>query len=116
MRLSRTDRLLLPLALLAGAGLVALAFHLAGFLGIACLGLAILFLAIHLEVEKAGAVGSPHATGLYAQQIAAQDRESRADKAARRAEIAGRVRLLAAAKLVGIGVIAVGVAGFVVGV
>lgn len=55
MRLSRTDRLLLPLALLAGAGLVALAFHLAGFLGIACLGLAILFLAIHLEVEKAGA-------------------------------------------------------------
>jgi len=100
-------------AVLTGAAALAYgAFKIAGFIGVGVLGLLIGFIAVRVELEKGGAVGGDFASGLYAQQASAQQRMSRAERAAHRAELASLARPLLIAKIIGAALIALGFGGF----
>jgi hypothetical protein len=90
-----------------GACLVA--YRMLGFAGIGLLGLFITFVAVRIDLEKEGAVGGVNTPGLLAQQMAARNHSSGAERAARDAEIATINGPLAAAKTVGV---ALTIAGF----
>jgi hypothetical protein len=67
LRLSRTELYILPLVLLGVAALAFFAFRIVGFLGIGLLGVLIGFIAVRVDLEKEGAVGSEWAASLHAQ-------------------------------------------------
>jgi uncharacterized protein (DUF2062 family) len=104
MRLSKTE-----FYMLLTAGLLAfLAYQLAGYLAIGVLGLLIGFIAVRMDLEKEGAIGSAFAGNLYLEQMTAQQSMNRSDRAAHRAEIGSLARPLMIAKLVGAVLIVVG--------
>jgi hypothetical protein len=112
MRLSRTEIYALPLVLLGTGALAYSAYRIVGFLGIGILGVLIGFIAVRVDLEKEGAVGSGWAAGLYAQQLGRPHSVPHAERAAHRAEMQALRRPLLIAKIIGAGLIAIGSAGF----
>jgi hypothetical protein len=108
MRMTRIDWILLPVLVGVLAGIVVGAFLLAGFIGLGVLGLLVGFMAQRIELEKDGATSNVMTTSLYAEQIKAQNRMSRAEKAAHRAETDALLKWLFVAKVVSAGLIILG--------
>lgn len=109
--LLRSESLAYGTSAAAAAVLVALAFAWIGFLGLLILGLLTVTIVLRLAIEEDGPTGSGHTPGLHA--------ASRRDPAwgdarpAAAAERAAMARLRRFAGRIGIGLIAVGGAGFV---
>jgi hypothetical protein len=101
MRLSRTETYVLPLVLVATAALTTAIYRLVGFLGVGVLGLLIGFIAVRMDLEKDGAIGSAFSSNLYVQQMTARQGMDRSERAARHAERASLVRALMIAKIIG---------------
>jgi hypothetical protein len=108
MRLSRTETYLLPLVLAAAAALAFVVYRLVGFLGVGVLGLLIGFIAVRMDLEKDGAIGSAFSSNLYVQQMTAHQRMSRSERAGHHAEKASMARALTIAKIIGAILITVG--------
>jgi hypothetical protein len=89
-----------------------LAYRIVGFLGIGFLGLIIGVIALTVEMEQGGPVGHSRASNLYADHMAAVERMSASEKAARRAEIERDAFPLLVAKVISAGLILVGFALF----
>src|SRR5215471_3372323 len=112
MRLSRSEIYLLPIVLLGVGALAFLAHRIVGFLGIGILGVLIGFIAVRVDLEKEGAVGSGWAAGLYAQQASSRHTAAHAERAAHRAEIRALRRPLLVAKIISAILAAIGFGGF----
>ena len=113
MRMTRIDWILLPVLVAVLAGIALGAFLLAGFFGLGVLGLIVGAMAQRIELEKDGAVSHPMTTSLYAEQIKAQERMTRAERAAHRAEVQALTKPLFVAKVVSAGLIILGFGFFV---
>jgi hypothetical protein len=108
LRLRTSDLVHLLLLVVSLGGVSYVAYRIVGFLGIGVFGLIIGVIALTLEMERGGPVGHGQASSLYAQHTAAVERMSRAERAARRAEIKSAVLPLLVAKVVSAGLIVVG--------
>ena len=108
MRMTRTDWILLPFLVAVLAGIALGAFLLAGFIGLGVLGLIIGVMAQRIELEKDGAVSNEMTTSLYADQIKAQERMTRAERAEHRAETQALLKVLSVAKIVSAGLVILG--------
>jgi hypothetical protein len=108
MRMTRIDWILLPFLVAVLAGIVLGAFLLAGFIGLGVLGLIIGVMAQRIELEKDGAVSNEMTTSLYADQIKAQERMTRAERAEHRAETQALLKVLSVAKIVSAGLVILG--------
>ncbi|HEV2566826.1 MAG TPA: hypothetical protein VGU19_17260 [Microvirga sp.] len=113
MRMTRIDWILLPFLVAALVGVVLGAFLLAGFLGLAVLGLIVGVMAQRIELEKDGATSNIMTTSLYAQQFKAREDMSRAEKAEHQAETEALLKWLFVAKVVSAGLIILGFGLFV---
>lgn len=113
MRMTRIDWILLPFLVAALVGVVLGAFLLAGFLGLAVLGLIVGVMAQRIELEKDGATSNVMTTSLYAQQFKAREGMSRTEKAEHRAETEALLKWLFVAKVVSAGLIILGFGFFV---
>src|SRR5262249_49138441 len=103
---------MLPPVLLGTAGLAFFAFKTIGFLGIGLLGVLMGFIAVRVDLEKEGAVGSEWAASLHAQQVMARHNASPSERAADRAEIQTLARPLLIAKIISAALILLGFGGF----
>jgi hypothetical protein len=108
MRMTRIDWILLPFLVAVLAGIALGAFLLAGFIGLGVLGLIIGVMAQRIELEKDGAVSNEMTTSLYADQIKAQERMTRAERAEHRAETQALLKVLSVAKIVSAGLVILG--------
>jgi hypothetical protein len=106
--MTRIDWILLPFLVAVLAGIVLGAFLLAGFIGLGVLGLIIGVMAQRIELEKDGAVSNEMTTSLYADQIKAQERMTRAERAEHRAETQALLKVLSVAKIVSAGLVILG--------
>lgn len=106
--MTRIDWILLPFLVAVLAGIALGAFLLAGFMGLGVLGLIIGVMAQRIELEKDGAVSNEMTTSLYADQIKAQERMTRAERAEHRAETQTLLKVLSVAKIVSAGLIILG--------
>ena len=111
-RLSRTEIYLLPPILLEVAALAFFAFRIAGFVGIALLGVLIGFIAVRVDLEKEGAVGSEWAASLHAQQVMSRQNASPSERAAHRSEMQSLARPLLIAKIISAALVILGFGGF----
>jgi uncharacterized membrane-anchored protein YhcB (DUF1043 family) len=89
------------------------AFLLAGFLGLGVVGLIIGVMAQRIELEKDGAVSKVMTTSLYADQMKAREKLTRAERAEHHAETAALLKWLLVAKIVSAGLIILGFGFFV---
>ena len=112
MRLSRTEIYMLPLVLVGVGALAYLAYRVVGFLGIGILGVLIGFIAVRVDLEKEGAVGSEWAGGLQGQQVGSRHNAPHAERAAHKAEMQALRRPLLIAKIIGAVLVAIGSIGF----
>ena len=103
---------MLPLVLLAVGVLAYFAYRIVGFLGVGVLGVLIGFIAVRVDLEKEGAVGSVWAASLHAQQVSHRQTAPHAERAARRAEMQALRRPLLIAKIIAAVLAAVGFGGF----
>jgi hypothetical protein len=103
---------MLPIVLLGVGTLAFLAYRIVGFLGIGILGVLICFIAVRIDLEKEGAVGSELAASLHAQQVRSRHNAGHAERAAHRAEMRSLRRPLLIAKIIGATLVAVGFGGF----
>ena len=101
MRLSRTEIYLLAPVLLGTALAAWAAYRLGGFLAIGLLGLLTGFIAVRMDLEKEGAIGSAFSGSLHAQQVMARETMSRSERASHHAEMRSTVRALLIAKIIG---------------
>ena len=106
--MTRIDWILLPFLVAVLAGIALVAFLLAGFIGLGVLGLIIGVMAQRIELEKDGAVSNEMTTSLYADQIKAQERMTRAERAEHRAETRALLKVLSVAKIVSAGLVILG--------
>ncbi len=106
--MTRIDWILLPFLVAVLAGIALGAFLLAGFIGLGVLGLIIGVMAQRIELEKDGAVSNEMTTSLYADQIKAQERMTRAERAEHRAETQALLKVLSVAKIVSAGLVILG--------
>src|SRR5262245_20219331 len=112
MRLSKAEMYALPIVLLVTAGLALAAFRIVGFLGVGILGLLIGFIAVQVDLEKGGAIGSPFASSRSAQHVMSRERMSASERAAGDAELRSVKRPLLLAKIIAAALIALGLGGF----
>jgi hypothetical protein len=112
VRLSRTEIYVLPLVLLGVGALAYFAYRIVGFLGIGLLGVLVGFIAVRVDLEKEGAVGSGWAAGLHAQQVSSRRTAPPAERAAHRAEMQALRRPLLIAKIISAVLVAIGFGGF----
>ena len=112
MHLLRTETFALPLVLLGVGALAYFAYRIVGFLGIGILGVLIGFIAVRVDLEKEGAVGSGWAAGLHAQQVSSRRTAPHAERAAHRAEMHALRRPLLIAKIISAALVAIGSLGF----
>lgn len=89
------------------------AFALAGWLAVGLLGLFICSVAVHLELERDGPTGMASDPGLFAASLGDRFRGSRADRAARHADVDALLRLTRVAKVLGVVTAAAALGGFV---
>ncbi|NIX76696.1 hypothetical protein [Microvirga terricola] len=108
MKMTRIDWMLLPILVGVLALVVYGAFLLGGFFGLGLLGLIIGVIVQRIELEKDGAVSNFMTTSLYAEQIKAQERMTRAEKAELRAEQQATERYRFVAKVVSAGLVILG--------
>ncbi|MCB8820014.1 hypothetical protein [Microvirga rosea] len=108
LRATASDLINLSLLVLALGGASSVAYRIVGFLGVGVLGLIIGLIALTVEMERGGPVGHSQASGLYAQHMAAVERMSPAERAARHAEIESAALPLRVAKVLSAGLIVVG--------
>lgn len=83
-----------------------------GWIGVGLLGLLMLFVAIRVELERAGPVGSAQTTGLFASTFAAREQMSRAEREAERIEVSATLWSTRFAKLIGAALAVLGLGGF----
>jgi hypothetical protein len=101
------------LARLAWAVISASVAYLAvGWIGVGIVGLLIASIAVRLEVEQEGPVGGELDTTLYATILRQVDHMDRAERSARLAAVAARVRAGNVAKAIGAALTIIGLAGF----
>ncbi|SCX99455.1 hypothetical protein [Microvirga guangxiensis] len=84
------------------------AYSIVGFLGVGILGLIVGLIALTVELERGRPIVHGQAASLYIQFMAAEERMSSAEKAARRAEIESAALPLLMAKIVSAGLILIG--------
>jgi hypothetical protein len=111
VRLSRAEIFMLPPVLLATGALAFLAYRIVGSLGIGILGVLIGFIAVRVDLEKEGAVGSEWAASLHAQQVGRRHNAPHSERAAHRAEMQALGRPLLLAKIIGAVLVAIGSVG-----
>jgi hypothetical protein len=109
-----TSHLAYLLLVVSLGGTSYVAYQIVGFIGVGVLGLIIGVISLCVELQQGGADGFYNATNLYAQHMAAVERMSSAERAARRAEIESDALRLLVAKTVSVGPIVVGFGLFVV--
>jgi hypothetical protein len=114
MRMTRIDRILLPVLVGILATVAYVVFSLVGFLGLGILGLVIGVMAQRIEIEKDGAVSNYMTTSLYAQQFKAREGMSRAEKAEHAARSRTLLKWLFVAKVVSAGLIILGFGFFLI--
>jgi hypothetical protein len=83
-----------------------------GFFGVGLIGVLIWFICVRVDLEKEGAVGSPFSTSLYAMQARAREGASRSERASDRHDQGLLVQSMRFAKMLGIGLTAIGFGGF----
>ena len=83
-----------------------------GFFGLGLIGILIWFICVRVDLEKEGAVGSPFSTSLYAMQVRSREGASRSDRARHRHKQGLLVQSMRLAKMLGMGLTAVGFGGF----
>ncbi|HZH11597.1 MAG TPA: hypothetical protein VEZ24_14645 [Microvirga sp.] len=88
------------------------AWRIAGFLGIGVFGLIVGLIALTVELEGGRPIVHGQAASLYIQFMAAEEKMSSAEKAARRAEIESAALPLLVAKIVSAGLILIGFGAF----
>jgi hypothetical protein len=112
LRLSKTEIYMLPLVLLGVATLAFFAFRIVGFLGIGLLGVLIGFIAVRVDLEKEGAVGSEWTASLHAQQVMSRQNASPSARAAHKSEMQSLARPLLMAKIISAALVILGFGGF----
>jgi len=108
-----TARLILSIvaALILAAAIGALLWY-AGFVGLGILGAVTLLICVRVELERDGVAGNTYATDLYAKQIEARRAETRAERAAAKAELESLRPWLVRGRWLGAALLAVAVVGF----
>ena len=99
-------------AALGGVMLAVIASYFGGFLGILLAGLLIGFAAVRYDLEKDG-VGGGYSPTLYARQVAARQQMTQDERNAHHASMRALWRPLAIAKTISVGLIALGLGGYV---
>jgi hypothetical protein len=108
LRLSKTEMYMLPPILLGVAVLAFFAHQIVGFLGIGLLGVLIGFLAVQVDLDKAGMIGPGV---LHAQQMMARQNNP-SERAAHRSEMQSHARPLLIAKIISAALVILGFGGF----
>ena len=108
MRMTKIDWLLLPVLVGVIAFVTVVVFQTVGFLGLGVLGLIVGGAALRIEMEQEGTTGSAVTPELFARQIEARERRSRAERASDRAEKAALQVPLFVAKVISAGLIILG--------
>lgn len=111
-RMTKIDWLLLPVLVLAASGAIYAAFHSLGFLGIGILGLLTGVVAVNVDLEQGWPIG-PTRMNLHSARLGVQDRMSRAERAAQRADLARDQIPIFVAKVASAGMIILGFGLFV---
>jgi hypothetical protein len=106
------DHWIAAFAALGGVMLAVIASYFGGFLGILLAGLLIGFAAVRYDLEKEG-VGGGFSPTLYARQVAARQQMSQEERDAHHASMRALWRPLAIAKTISVGLIALGLGGYV---
>jgi len=88
---NREKQVLIALCAAALLGLSALGWHLLAGLGVALLGLLVLFVAVRVELEGDRPVGTQSTPEAYARHFRTEAEQPHADRASRRAEVASFV-------------------------
>jgi len=99
-------------AALGGVMLAVIASYFGGFLGILLAGLLIGFAAVRYDLEKDG-VGGGYSPTLYARQVAARQQMTQDEHNAHHASMRALWRPLVIAKTISVGLIALGLGGYV---
>ena len=106
------DRWLPACAALGGLIIAVIASYFGGFLGILLAGLLIGFAAVRYDLEKQDVGGGFPSPSLYARQVAAREQMTAEERIANRAGLRALWRPLVVARTISVGLIALGLAGF----
>src|SRR5829696_7557153 len=87
-----------------------LAFRTVGWIGVGVLGLLTAFIAVRVEIEQDGPVGSQQNTELFTSSLRGRERMTRSERG--RAETGSRLRAGNLGKIIGAVLILVGFGGF----
>jgi hypothetical protein len=112
MHLSVKHGLLVGAACLGAVIPTSVAYLVVGWIGVGIVGLLIASIAVRLEVEQEGPVGGELDATLYATILRQVDHMDRAERSARLAAVAARVRAGNVAKAIGAVLAIIGLAGF----
>ena len=97
---------------MTGVIIAVIASYVAGFLGIALAGLIITFAAVRYDLEKSDVGGGFPSPTLYARQVAVREQMSQDERNAYQAGLHALWRPLFVGRTIGIGLIVLGVAGY----
>ncbi|MEJ0077488.1 MAG: hypothetical protein WDO17_19035 [Alphaproteobacteria bacterium] len=100
------------LTALCGVMVAVVASYFGGFLGIALAGLVILFVAVRYDLEKSDVGGGFPSPSLYARQVAVREQMTPDERNAYRAGLHALWRPLFIGRTIGIGLIVLGVGGY----
>ena len=111
--MDHASRFWIPLLAAAGGVIVAaIASYFGGFIGIGIAGLLITFAAVRYDLEKNDVGGGFPSASLYARQVETRERMAPDERIAYQAGLHALWRPLTIFKTVGIGLIALGLAGY----
>jgi hypothetical protein len=106
------DHWLPACAALSGVIIAAIASYFGGFLGILLAGLLIGFVAVRYDLEKQDVGGGFPSPSLYARQVAVREQMTAEERIANQAGLRALWRPLALAKTISVGLIALGLGGY----
>ena len=110
--MSRLDWVLLPIMVMGGVAATVVAFRYLGFLGIGILGLLTGLVAVNVDLQRGWPIG-PARLNMHADRLGAEERMSRAERAAWLAEIERNRLPIFVAKVASAGLIIFGFGLFV---
>jgi hypothetical protein len=99
-------------AALGGVIIAVIASHFGGFLGILLAGLLIGFVSVRYELEKQDVGGGFPSASLYSRQVAVREQMTAEERIANQAGLRALWRPLVVAKTISVGLIALGLGGF----
>ena len=111
--MSQESRFWIPfLAAVSGLTVAVLASWLAGFIGIGIAGLLLTFAAVQFDLDKSDVGGGFPSASLYARQVAVREQMAPDERIAYRAGLHALRRPLTILKTIGVGLIVVGLVGY----